>query len=104
MRPIDGEQLDKEIRRVYCTGCNDYRGVRCRACPTDDALDLLDDAPTLCVLTVDQVQDYLQARLDEWNALGDRKYEPANMWGYNFICACLDDLEAYIKEFKEGQS
>ena len=49
MRPIDADALEKEIKRVYCTGCNDYHGVRCRACATDDALDLVDDAPTIDV-------------------------------------------------------
>jgi hypothetical protein len=44
-------------------------------------------------ISVSDIEAYLQARLDEWNALGDRKWEPANMWGYNFIMACFDDLE-----------
>ena len=45
------------------------------------------------VIPVAEIKAYLQARLDEWDALGDRKWEPANMWGYNFIMACFDDLE-----------
>lgn len=44
-------------------------------------------------IPVVEIKAYLQARLDEWNALGDRKWEPANMWGYNFIMACFDDLD-----------
>ena len=39
------------------------------------------------------VKKYLQDTLDEWFALGDRRFEPANMWGYNFIMKCFDDLD-----------
>ena len=51
------------------------------------------DAPAIDAVPVSEIKDYLQKRLDEWEALGDRKFEPANMWGYNFIMACFDDLE-----------
>ena len=51
---------------------------------------------------VSDIKAYLQARLDEWNALGDRKWEPANAWGYNFIMACFDDLETMYGE-KDGK-
>lgn len=46
-------------------------------------------------ITVEQIKDYLQEKLDEWHALGDRKFEPENVWGYNFIMACFDDLERF---------
>lgn len=51
--------------------------------------------PTADVVEVVQIEKYLKDRLQEWHDLGDRKYEPANMWGYNFIRACFDDLEEY---------
>ena len=47
MRLIDADALVKEIKRVYCTGCNDYHGIRCKACATDDALDMVEDALTI---------------------------------------------------------
>lgn len=47
MRLIVADALVKEIKRVYCTGCNDYHGIRCKACATDDALDMVEDAPTI---------------------------------------------------------
>jgi hypothetical protein len=49
----------------------------------------------LGAVPISAIEAYLQRRMDEWNALGDRKYDPANMWGYNFIRACQDDLEAW---------
>ena len=47
---------------------------------------------------VRELREYLGRLLDEWEALGDRKWEPANMRGYNFICACQDDLDAWVKK------
>lgn len=73
------------------------------AIPYDVYSDLFDDGMELFdrmyaqgkadAVPVAEIKDYLQKRLDEWEALGDRKFEPANMWGYNFIMACFDDLE-----------
>ena len=60
----------------------------------------IEAAPAVDVVTVVEIEAYLQARLDEWNALGDRKWEPANMWGYNFIMACFDDLERRAEDGK----
>lgn len=57
-------------------------------------------APAVDAISVTEIKAYLQARLDEWNALGDRKWEPANMWGYNFIMACFDDLERRAEDGK----
>ena len=46
MRLIDADALIEDIKRVYCTECNSYNGVRCKACGTGDAVDMIDDAPT----------------------------------------------------------
>ncbi len=58
-------------------------------------LDSVADAPTVPAIPIASVSAYLQRKLDEWEALGDRKWEPMNAWGYNFIRACQDDLDAY---------
>ena len=42
---IDREALIKHIQKTYCAGCNSYNGVRCRACGTGDAIDMIEDAP-----------------------------------------------------------
>ena len=56
----------------------------------------IDREPTVDAVPVAVIKAYLQRLMDEWDALGDRKWEPANMWGYNFIRACQDDLEKVI--------
>lgn len=44
---VEKEATIKRIREVYCVGCNSYNGVRCRACRTGDAIDMIDDAQPL---------------------------------------------------------
>ena len=41
---ISREETIKRIKEVYCAGCNSYHGVRCRACGTGDAIDIIEDA------------------------------------------------------------
>ena len=41
---ISREATIKRIKEVYCVGCNSYNGVRCRACETGDAIDIIEDA------------------------------------------------------------
>ena len=45
-RYIDADALINDIKRIYCTDCNNYNNIRCRSCEWDDALRMLEDAPT----------------------------------------------------------
>lgn len=49
---IEREATIKHIKEVYCAGCNSYNGVRCRACGTGDAIDMIEDAPAADVAPV----------------------------------------------------
>ncbi len=49
---IEREATIKRIEEVYCAGCNSYNGVRCRACGTGDAIDMIEDAPAADVAPV----------------------------------------------------
>lgn len=44
---IDREKAIANIKAAYCCGCNDYGGVRCRACQIMDAMDVLEDEPAV---------------------------------------------------------
>lgn len=44
---ISREGTLAEIKRIYCTGCNDYRGTKCRACEISDAMDVVEDMPAV---------------------------------------------------------
>ena len=49
---ISREATIKRIKEVYCVGCNSYHGVRCRACGTGDAIDVIEDAPAADVAPI----------------------------------------------------
>ena len=49
---ISREETIKRIKECYCTGCNSYNGVRCRACGTGDAIDMIEDVPVADVAPV----------------------------------------------------
>ena len=55
---ISREATIKRIKEVYCIGCNSYNGVRCRACGTGDAIDVIEDAPAADVAPVVHAQSY----------------------------------------------
>lgn len=49
---IEREKTIKHIQKTYCADCNSYNGVRCRACGTGDAIDMIEDAPAADVAPV----------------------------------------------------
>lgn len=62
MRLIDADAFVKRQRELYCTDCHRRKNgngelvyeigdAPCRACELDDALDAVDDAPTIVVET-----------------------------------------------------
>lgn len=54
---VEREATIKRIKEVYCVGCNSYNGVRCRACGTGDAIDIIEDAPAADVAPVVRCKD-----------------------------------------------
>lgn len=54
---IEREATIKRIKEVYCVGCNSYNGVRCRACGTGDAIDIIEDATAADVAPVTRCKD-----------------------------------------------
>ena len=51
-RLIDANARIEEIKEAQCTGCENYGGIRCRACWVDDAIGLIDDSPTVDAVEV----------------------------------------------------
>ncbi len=45
-RYIDADAAIESARLNYCKECNSYSGIKCRACPFNDALSCIDDFPT----------------------------------------------------------
>lgn len=44
---IDRKKAIANIKAAYCCGCENYNGVRCRACQIMDAMDVLEDEPAV---------------------------------------------------------
>lgn len=49
---IDREATIEKIKQVYCTGCNSYNCVMCRACKIDNAILQIDAEPAADVAPV----------------------------------------------------
>lgn len=56
-RVIDADKRIAEIKKIYCDGCDNYGGVKCRACWVDDAVCLIDDATTVDAVEVVRCRD-----------------------------------------------
>lgn len=46
-RLVDADALLDYIVHNYCDDCDDCNGLRCRACPHDDDVQCIEDAPTI---------------------------------------------------------
>ena len=51
-RYIDADSRIAYIKRVYCAECNNHDGIKCKTCPMDDALMVLEEAPDEDVVEV----------------------------------------------------
>jgi hypothetical protein len=60
-RLIDANARIEEIKKAYCHNCENYcenyGGVKCRACWVDYAIGLIDDAPTVEAVEVVRCKD-----------------------------------------------
>ena len=56
-RMIDADKRIAEIKKIYCDGCDNYGGAKCRACWVDDAMCLIDDATTVDAVPVVRCRD-----------------------------------------------
>ena len=43
---LERNALIERIKKAYCNGCENYNGVKCRACGIGDAIKVVEDAPT----------------------------------------------------------
>lgn len=59
---ISRSELQIAIKRQYCTDCDSYYGLRCRACHADDMLALVDDAHSVDAVTVVRCKDCIYFR------------------------------------------
>ena len=73
---IDREKAIAKIKAAYCCGCENYNGVRCRACQIMDAMNVLEDEPAVPVIDAKSMKKYLTDWKD--GLAGNEK------WGYSY--------------------
>ena len=56
-RYIDADDFITNSKKHYCDGCDDYNGVRCRACWVDDMCNEVDCTPTADVVEAVRCKD-----------------------------------------------
>lgn len=78
---IEREALIENVKRVYCTDCNSYNGVRCRACGTDDALDMIEDAPAADVAPRAEIAEEIFNEIAKMFSEKQRSYENSHQSG-----------------------
>ena len=65
-RLIDADKRIAEIKKLYCDGCDNYGGTKCRACWVDDAMCLIEDAPTVDAVPVVRCNDCKHWDSETW--------------------------------------
>ena len=85
-RYIDADALIENIKRVYCTDCNNYNEVRCRACGTDDAMLMIEDAPTADVAPKNEL-------LKKYRKKVYRKMEKYSIFAREYIQRIMREVE-----------
>ena len=91
---ISREETIKRIKECYCTGCNSYNGVRCRACGTGDAIDMIEDTTAADVAPVVRCK-YCK---HSWEDIGGLTCSH----GVCVDCAVLADFYCAYGERKDG--
>jgi hypothetical protein len=99
-RYIDADALIENIKRVYCTDCNNYNEVRCRACGTDDAMAMIEDAPTADIAPRAEVAKEIFAEIRQCWArrlfeCGDFSFKDFSFDGF------AGDLDVLYKKYTE---
>lgn len=86
------------IKETYCIGCDNYHGIRCRACNFDDAMIAIDSVPTFDLKTIREltpqwisVKDRLPEKLNENNQV----YLTEEVIGFDGESACIGQFKVY---------
>jgi hypothetical protein len=61
---IDADAFEADCRKRYCTGCENYNGIKCKSCWVADMLDEIENAPALSPDEVRGVGEWIEDRMD----------------------------------------
>ena len=85
-RLTDADKRIAEIKKQYCTDCENYGGVKCRACWVDDAMRLIDDATTVDAVEVVRCRECKHSTLP--SLVTQRYGVPGTMTCHNHNSPC----------------
>ena len=90
---IEREELMHRIKEIHCAECDNYHGVRCRACWVDDTLGYIDSEPPAEVALVRHGRWILEAHDERVNY----------RWNVTAECSeCCDELKEIWAGFFPG--
>lgn len=92
-RLIDADACIAKIKEYYCTGCDNYKGVRCRACTYDDAMNIIDSMPTVNEWIPVKVRPLTE---EEKESYADEEYE------FIYDCPLPNDSQEVLITTKYG--
>ena len=87
MRLIDADALTERIKDRYCAECDNYNGVRCRACSADDAMSMVDESQSVEAIPLEWLTKRMGEELEkavliggEHNALSRSLWNVVEYW------------------------
>lgn len=106
MRLIDGDALIEDTTERYCRGCDNYHGLKCRACWVDDMQGEIEGAPTVNAIPADVLRSLFIKRITVDSETQDRRRKDYNqaIFGYRpdgdtFPCFEPMDMEMVLACF-----
>lgn len=86
---LERNALIERIKKAYCDGCENYNGVRCRACGIGDAIDVVEDAPT----ALERTAEWIAQDEDETRFMCSNCHARNNRDCYNYCPNCGSLME-----------
>lgn len=72
--------LERMKSMAGCATCNNYNYVRCRACSWNDAMNIVEELPTIDTIPVDWLKNHKMKYYEDWGVLPVSVVEVLNMW------------------------
>lgn len=120
---IDREKAIAKIKAAYCCDCNNYGGVKCRACQLMDAMDVLEDELAMPDSLQSQWRKTAECPPTEADAnavgmvlavasgyIGTRYHKSAETWPFGAVALLPKDFPIWMplpklpKESNDGDS
>ena len=112
---IDADKRIAEIKKLYCDGCDNRCGAKCLDCWVDDAMCLIDDAPTVDAVEVvhGHWKEYSHSALVRWKdgepVLADRsvfrcsRCDFGTIAKHNYCPRCGAKMDGDMENYRQAE-